>query len=102
MLAKRYDHAFAGVPGVQFAREPQGTTSNYWLNAVLLDEAHAGLRDDVLTALNASGYGARPVWTLMHQLPMFAACPRGDLPVAESIEAPIDQFAKQRQHTGPK
>jgi perosamine synthetase len=86
LLAKAYDHAFAGVPGVQFAREPLGTTSNYWLNAILLDEAHAGLRDDVLTALNASGFGARPVWTLMHQLPMFVACPRGDLSVAESIE----------------
>jgi perosamine synthetase len=85
-LAAAYQRAFAGVPGVQFSREPEGTTSNYWLNAILLDEAHAALRDDVLTALNASGFGARPTWTLMHRLPMFAACPRGDLPVAESIE----------------
>ena len=85
-LAAAYDRVFAGVPGVRFAREPEGTTSNYWLNAILLDEAHAGLRDDVLAALNAAGFGARPVWTLMHRLPMFAACPRGDLRVAESIE----------------
>jgi perosamine synthetase len=85
-LAAAYQRVFAGVPGVQFSREPEGTTSNYWLNAILLDEAHADLRDDVLTALNASGFGARPTWTLMHRLPMFAACPRGDLPVAESIE----------------
>ena len=85
-LAAAYDRAFAGVPGVAFAREPEGTTSNYWLNAILLDEAHADLRDEVLTALNNSGFGARPTWTLMHHLPMFAACPRGDLRVAESIE----------------
>ena len=85
-LATAYQRAFTGIPGVQFSREPEGTTSNYWLNAILLDEAHAALRDDVLTALNASGFGARPTWTLMHRLPMFAACPRGDLPVAESIE----------------
>jgi len=85
-LAAAYQRAFAGVPGVQFSREPEGTTSNYWLNAILLDEAHADLRDEVLTALNASGFGARPTWTLMHRLPMFAACPRGDLRVAESIE----------------
>lgn len=85
-LAAAYQRAFAGVPGVQFSREPEGTTSNYWLNAILLDEAHADLRDEVLTALNAAGFGARPTWTLMHRLPMFAACPRGDLPVAESIE----------------
>ena len=85
-LAAAYQRAFAGVPGVQFSREPEGTTSNYWLNAILLDEAHADLRDEVLTALNASGFGARPTWTLMHRLPMFAACPRGGLRVAESIE----------------
>jgi perosamine synthetase len=85
-LAAAYQRAFAGVPGVQFSREPEGTTSNYWLNAVLLDGAHAGQRDDVLTALNAAGFGARPAWTLMHRLPMFAASPRGDLSTAESIE----------------
>jgi perosamine synthetase len=86
LLATAYDRAFAGVPGLRFAREPEGTTSNYWLNAILLDEAHSAMRDDVLTALNDAGFGARPAWTLMHQLPMFAACPRGDLRVAESIE----------------
>jgi perosamine synthetase len=85
-LAAAYDRAFAGVPGVAFAREPEGTTSNYWLNAILLDDAHAGQRDEVLAALNDSGFGARPAWTLMHRLPMFAASPRGDLSVAESIE----------------
>jgi perosamine synthetase len=86
LLAAAYDRAFASVPGVQFAREPKGTTSNYWLNAILLDEAHASLRDEVLTALNAAGFGARPAWTLMHRLPMFSASPRGDLSTAESIE----------------
>jgi perosamine synthetase len=85
-LAAAYDRAFAGVPGVAFAREPEGTTSNYWLNAILLDEAHADQRDEVLAALNDAGFGARPAWTLMHRLPMFAANLRGDLRVAESIE----------------
>ena len=86
VLAAAYDRAFADVPGVHFAREPEGTTSNYWLNAILLDEAHAEQRDDVLAALNTAGYGARPAWTLMHRLPMFSGSPRGDLRVAESIE----------------
>ncbi|SDR81633.1 perosamine synthetase [Bradyrhizobium canariense] len=86
LLAATYDRVFEDVPGVRFAREPEGTSSNYWLNAILLDEAHASLRDEVLTALNAAGFGARPAWTLMHRLPMFATSPRGDLRVAESIE----------------
>lgn len=86
VLATAYDRVFADVAGVRFAREPEGTTSNYWLNAILLDEAHASQRDDVLTALNEAGFGARPVWTLMHRLPMYLDNPRGDLGVAESIE----------------
>ena len=85
-LAAAYQRAFADVPGVHFSREPKDTTSNYWLNAILLDEANADRRDDVLAALNDAGFGARPVWTLMHKLPMFAQSPRGDLPNAESIE----------------
>nr|WP_249780679.1 LegC family aminotransferase [Bradyrhizobium sp. dw_78] len=85
-LADAYDRAFANIPGVQFAREPEGTSSNYWLNAILLDEAHASLRDEALTELNAAGFGARPAWTLMHRLPMFSESPRGDLSVSESIE----------------
>jgi len=85
-LAAAYDRVFADVPGVRFSREPEGTTSNYWLNAILLDEAYATRRDDVLTALNEAGFGARPAWTLMHRLPMFAQSPRGDLANGESIE----------------
>jgi perosamine synthetase len=85
-VAAAYQRAFADIPGVRFAREPKDTTSNYWLNAILLDEAHADRRDDLLAALNDAGFGARPVWTLMHKLPMFAQSPRGDLATAESIE----------------
>lgn len=85
-LATAYQRAFADVPGVHFSREPKDTTSNYWLNAILLDEANAGRRDDVLAALNDAGFGARPAWTLMHKLPMFAQSPHGDLSTAESIE----------------
>ena len=86
-LAARYQRAFAGVSGVPVPRASRrATTSNYWLNAILLDEAHARVRDEMLAALNDAGLGARPAWTLMHRLPMFAACPRGDLPVAELLE----------------
>ena len=86
-LAARYQQAFAVVDGVRFLHEPPGTTSNYWLNAIVLDTRHASRRDEVLTALNDAGYMSRPVWTLMHRLPMYAACPRMDLVLAEQMEA---------------
>jgi perosamine synthetase len=86
-LAARYAEAFSALEGVRFLKEPAGTASNYWLNAIVLDERHAALRDDLLTALNDAGFGSRPVWTLMHRLPMFRDCPRMDLSVAERMEA---------------
>ncbi|UPJ51959.1 LegC family aminotransferase [Bradyrhizobium sp. 200] len=86
-LATRYQQAFATLDGARFLSEPPGTSSNYWLNAIVLDENLAAYRDDVLGALNDAGYGSRPVWTLMHRLSMYRDCPRMGLDVAEQMEA---------------
>lgn len=88
-LAARYRQALTAVDGATFLSEPPGTASNYWLNAVLLEREHAGERDALLAALNDAGYMARPLWTLMHRLPMYAACPRADVAVAEQMEARV-------------
>lgn len=86
-LAGRYAAAFDGVPGLRFLTEPEGCESNHWLNALVLDDPAA--REGVLAALNAAGLMARPVWTLMHRLPMYADCPHAPLPVAERLEATV-------------
>ena len=85
-LAEKYQKAFAAVDGVRFFAEPSYGRSNYWLNVLLLDEAHATRRDDVLAATNDSGLMTRPAWTLMPKLPMFKDCPGMPIPVAESLE----------------
>jgi perosamine synthetase len=84
-LAAAYEAAFAQVPGVSFFREPSFAASNYWLNAILLDEGLAAERDRVLELTNAAGLMTRPAWTLMCDLPMYADCPSMDLPVARGI-----------------
>jgi perosamine synthetase len=88
-LAARYQRALACVDGVRFLEEPADTRSNYWLNAIVLDAANEALRDDLLGALNDAGYMSRPVWTLMHTLPMYQPCPRMDLSVAERMQARV-------------
>lgn len=88
-LAERYRTAFAGLAGIRFIAEPDGARSNYWLNALLLDEAHAGERDALLELINNAGLAARPAWRAMHRLPMFRDCPRMELEVAESLERRI-------------
>ena len=85
-LAASYEQALQDVPGVRFFREPVYARSNYWLNAVTLDDDSSGLRDELLRTLHADGILARPAWRLMHHLPMYATNPRMDLAVAERIE----------------
>jgi perosamine synthetase len=89
VLADRYAEAFKGISGVHFLTEAEGSTANYWLNALVLEDADMTLRDLVLERLNEAGYMSRPIWTLMHRLPMYAQCPRADLACAERLEASI-------------
>lgn len=84
-LASRYQTLFSGVDGVSVVTEPAFAESNYWLNALLLDEDKAGLRDEILERTNDAGIMTRPAWTPMHHLPMFSACPRMDLSMTESL-----------------
>ena len=84
-LAARYAEAFREVAGISFVAEPKGAASNYWLNAVLLEEDNAAARNEVLEATHAAGFFTRPAWTPMHQLGMYKAAPRTELSVTESI-----------------
>lgn len=88
-LAERYALALAPVPGLSFLKEPPGTRSNYWLNALVLDAQHQDQRDALLGALNDAGYMSRPLWALMHSLPMYQHAPRMDLTVAAQLEARV-------------
>ena len=85
-LFEQYQAAFANVLGVHLVAEPAGCNSNYWLQTLLLDAAHADQRDAVLAATNDSGLMTRPIWALMNRLPMYANSPSASLPVAESLE----------------
>jgi len=86
-LAARYRSAFMDVPGVTFVDEPPGCRSNFWLNALLLEDP--ALLQPLLERTNAMGIATRPVWTLMHELPMYADCPRMDVTTAEGLACRI-------------
>ncbi|WP_296165810.1 LegC family aminotransferase [uncultured Brevundimonas sp.] len=85
-LAARYAQAFDRLKGVRLMKPREGAVVNHWLNALILDRPDRALRDQLLEALNDAGYHARPLWTLMHRLPMYVDCPRDALPVAEALE----------------
>ncbi len=86
VLADRYAAAFADLKGVRILTEPAGCRTNAWLNALVLARPDRAVRDAILERLNADGVQVRPLWTLMHRLPMYADAPRAALPVAEALE----------------
>lgn len=84
VLAQRYKHFFTGSE-FHFVEEPEYAQSNYWLNAVICEDNQS--RDVLLTQMNAAKVMARPIWKLMHRLPMFTNAMRDDLKNSEYIES---------------
>lgn len=82
-LAEAYKNFFADKKGITYVFEPENTRSNYWLNAILLDNRNE--RDAFLEYTNKQGIMTRPVWELMNRLPMFQNAQCGDLSNAEWI-----------------
>lgn len=88
-LAERYRQAFSNIEGITFFTEAEFVKSNYWLNALLLDKDLVDKRDSLLELTNGNGLMTRPVWTLMHKLPIFKISPCMDVSVAKSLETRI-------------
>ncbi|MEL0613780.1 LegC family aminotransferase [Marinomonas arenicola] len=83
-LAERYKEFF-GNSDITFMVEPDYAQSNYWLNAIVCRDTKQ--RNELLEQTNAVGVMTRPIWKLMHRLPMFEKAMRGDLSQSEVIEA---------------
>ena len=89
-LAQHYQIAFSSIAGIHFFREPDYAKSNYWLNAILLDETdllidHLDQRNKLIAFLHAQGYLVRPLWNLQHTMPMYQHCPSMPLLQAENL-----------------
>ncbi len=82
-LALQYKEFFANSPW-QFFIEPKDACSNYWLNAIFLNDRNE--RDEFLAFTNSNGIMTRPAWTLMTKLRMFEKCICADISNAQWIE----------------
>lgn len=83
-IAKTYEDFFVDTE-YRFVKEPSYAQSNYWLNAIYCPSLEA--RDKLLKITNKQGVMTRPVWQLMHRLPMFVDAIKGDLTQSELAEA---------------
>ena len=77
ILANKYIELFESLNDVDFIKEPKDSSSNYWLNSILLENREG--RDGFLEYTNSNGIMTRPIWELMNRLPMFQDCQCGDL-----------------------
>ncbi|ARV71477.1 LegC family aminotransferase [Vibrio campbellii] len=83
LLAENYKDFFDGTD-FKFVTEPEYAQSNYWLNAIICPDKES--REEVLACTNGSGVMTRPIWQLMHRLPMFENAIRDNLGVSELLE----------------
>jgi perosamine synthetase len=75
-LAKIYEEFFK-TQEYTFFKEPKLSKSNYWLNTLLLKDKRQ--RDKFLKETNSNNVMTRPIWIMMHKLPMFEHAQCGDL-----------------------
>lgn len=81
-LAEAYKDFFEKTE-FHFVEEPINSSSNYWLNSIILSDRSE--RDKFLAYTNKKGVMTRPVWELMNRLSMFRNAQCGDLKNAEWI-----------------
>ena len=81
--AKKYQSFFSDSE-IKFCAEPPNSTSNYWLNSILLPSHKEQI--DFLQYTNDNGIMTRPIWKTMDKLKMFQNCMKADLPNSNYIE----------------
>ena len=82
-LASTYEKFFK-TSNIDFIKEPKDSKSNYWLQAVLLNDLKQ--RDEFLEFTNKNGVMTRPIWRLMNELEMYKDCQKDELKNAKYLE----------------
>lgn len=83
-LAEQYAAYFSNTD-IDYVKEQQDTTANYWLNTIMLPTAEE--REAFLKATNDQKVMTRSIWRLMNKLPMYEECHCEDLTNSEWLES---------------
>lgn len=83
-IARRYDEALGGVPGVSLFPRASWAESACWMSGI-----RVGGVPGLVERLGEQGIGARPFWKPIHLQPPYLQVPRSPLPVSESIWSEI-------------
>lgn len=86
-LAIKYEQFFKNIDGIEFIKEPENASSNYWLQSIILKSSEK--RDTFLNFINKNGVMSRPIWRLMNELEMFKDSQSTDLSNSKFLEQTV-------------
>jgi perosamine synthetase len=85
-IAAQYLDFFKNT-NIKFIAEYDKAKSNYWLNAILLNNEQEKL--EFLDYTNNNGIMTRPIWKLINEITHFNEFPKGDLTTSKFLEQRI-------------
>ncbi len=63
--------------GIELLKEPKNSTSNYWLNTILLDNKKE--KEELIKICTKENIMVRPIWKPLHTLDMYKECQCEDM-----------------------
>ena len=86
-LLSLYKESFANFENIELVQDHSKNIKNNWLiNLRFLDsnrKAFVLKKKELLNKAHSEGILLRPAWKLLHELPMFTSCSKGNLNIAE-------------------
>ena len=83
-VTEEYASFFESFNDVIFFKEPESASSNYWLNAIILNDSYK--KNEFLKITNDANIMTRPIWKLLSSLDMFADCETDELTNSRWLE----------------
>ena len=97
-----YKEAFSKFEEIELFSEPANTSSNYWLQAILISKEFEHLRNEILSETNDSGYMTRPIWVLLNELEQFKNSPTMNLDGARDLAKRVINIPSSPKLAGRK
>lgn len=84
-IFKLYLKIFKKIDGIKLLKEPIFSRSNYWLNAIVLEEEQKKIKNKLIKILISNNFICRPLWIPLHKLVHFKNFPRDNLTCSENL-----------------
>lgn len=88
-IHNKYNSFFKNNIFIKVLKSSLNCKSNYWINAIYVENININERDFLLSNLNKKSIECRPLWKLIHTLPMYKNCQKSSLNNSIDLEKKI-------------